>query len=198
MSYHDFVLHLEPVFYAPLDYVDFDSLVEDVVAFDVSEPTDAELVFAGAVINEEDAVKITSPIEFTTATGPATSASLAICIPEDADQDVFLTNSVTISVASDSVSVGAQTSPTLTPGEWHHLVLVGSAWDVQPLGVEADGLLLQHVAIYDRSLAAQEVADLHDVARTFRIHRDADVDVSVAFSDEGANGLAADWHIVSA
>ncbi|MCA1799830.1 MAG: hypothetical protein LC650_00865 [Actinobacteria bacterium] len=202
MSYTRFVESLEPVLYAPLDAVDFDGSVEDVVSFDISEPGDAELVSAGGIKNEEDCVKVTTAIDFAIVTGTTPSAVLAVLVPESTtSQDLLITDSTAASAASGAttatVSIGAETSPSFPVNQWHHLVLVGSTWDVLDLETAGEELLLQHVSLYDYALSAQQIADLQTAAAESRIIREVTATNDVQVSDEGATATATEWHIVS-
>lgn len=66
MSYENFVLSLPAVSFVPMDNIDFDSKVEDVVLFRMSNPTDATLVEEGASGQHDFSIDVSSgnPVEF--------------------------------------------------------------------------------------------------------------------------------------
>lgn len=58
MSYESFVLSLDPASHVPMDNIDVDNRVEDIVLFIFSNPTEAELVERGVVEGNDFAIDV--------------------------------------------------------------------------------------------------------------------------------------------
>lgn len=203
MSYLQYSMLLDPLFLAPMDNIGFDNTVEDVVNFDISEPTAAKLAREGGVINTDYSIDVSdnNPVEFTLGTPGVQSAVLAVRPGVTTGYTVFSTTDVTVSMSETAgdafVTIGAETSPALVPGVWSLVVLVGTTWTVEQLTTdERDTMNLQFVTLFDRALTGQETQDLIDMATDGLIHRAIDDADGLLISDDGVTGTRADWHVI--
>jgi len=219
VGYESYVQYLEPVGHLPLDYVDFDGLVEDIVSFNLSTTSDAQVIDDSGIINVDRALSITSPIVFEEVIGSFDSFSVGLSVVGGETQALVSYDDDSLSVASvavpgawDSsltfwyepdtvenafqVSLGASTSPAIPAGAWVHIVYNGS-WHIDVLSVGPGVLAAQQFQTTSGLLSAQEAQDLRDLARTGQIRRGVMDTASISFGADSAEGLAANWHIVS-
>ena len=219
MGYESYVQHLGPTRHLPLDHVDFDGLVEDIVSFNLSAASDAQVLDASGLANVPRALSITNPIVFEEAIGSFDSFSVGLSVVGGENQALISYDDGSLSISSVSVpgtwnssltfwyepetvenafqvSLGANTSPAIPAGAWVHLVYNGS-WHIDVLSDGPGVLAVQQFQTTSGLLSAQEAQDLRDLARTGQIRRGVIDTSAIGFGVDDAEGLATNWHIVS-
>ena len=219
MGYESYVQHLGPTRHLPLDHVDFDGLVEDIVSFNLSAASDAQVLDASGLANVPRALSITNPIVFEEAIGSFDSFSVGLSVVGGENQALISYDDGSLSISSVSVpgtwnssltfwyepetvenafqvSLGGNTSPAIPAGPWIHLVYNGS-WHIDVLSDGPGVLAVQQFQTTGGLLSAGEVSDLRSLARLGVIVRGVVDSTGIIFGEDSADGIAANWHIVS-